>query len=495
MDSISVINIGIDVNLKEYLNEIKYVFGNIANICGYPYKINLIGLDKKIAGPQDKLAIYYGSFIQDIEAPIKVLYSRNDYLKANALSPVDFYEVSDIPFIKFDKARECVQENGSGGIVFLNDIFFSSFWMLTGHQENSYHQDGRGNYHLAGTFYLKNALNEKPIVSIYANIIKKYLLRNNGSLGIAEPMSLPYANQSKRAAIALSHDVDYPQMVKWIECLRIIGKKGFSGLKYLLPIMNGSCNFWKFAEWMEFEKSLCAKSAFYFMGCKGSLLEYFLGKPDVFYDIRTKEFSEAFSSIRDAGFEIGMHASFNAYKSAEAFLKEKDSVEQTSKAKVYGNRHHYWHLKPRDNQDTLKMHERAGLLYDSSLLYEFYPGFRRGICHPFYPYDITERREIKVLQLPPAWMDNQFDSHIKENRMQDPQAYAKGIMNTVLMNNGVLVLDYHVRGMNEIFYPRYGSWLKSLFLKEINIGEFNFLSPLEVAQGWIKHTSRINQIE
>jgi hypothetical protein len=487
----SVINIGIDIGLKAYLNEIEYVVSNFANICGYVYKIILIGPDKKIPGTQDKLAIYYGLYIQDVEAPIRVLCSRNDYLKVHSFSPLDFCDENGIPFIKFTETQRCAQENGSGGVTFFNDIFFSSFWMLTGHQEKTYYQDLRGNYHLSGTFYLKNALNEKPIVSIYANIIKKYLLRNKGNLGMGEPMPLPYTSVSKRAAISLSHDVDYPEMVRWIECLRIIRKRGAGGLKYLVPIINGSCNFWKFSEWMEFENMLQAKSAFYFMGSKGSLLEYFLGRPDAFYDINTKKFSDLFSLIRDAGFEIGMHASYNAYRSAEVFINEKHKIEQASKVKVYGNRHHYWHLKPRDNQDTLKMHEKAGLLYDSSLLYEFYPGFRRGICHPFYPYDSTERRQINVLQLPPAWMDFQFDYHTSKNGVRDAVSYAGNIMNTVSGNNGIMVLDYHARGMNEIFYPRCGAWLKALFSGGVD--EFNFLSPVQIANSWIEHVSRIGQ--
>lgn len=485
-----IINIGIDINLRGYLNEIKYVFSNFANIGGYAYKLIFIDSNKKASDLKDKLAIYYGFFIKDIKAPIKILYSRNNYLSVNSLAPIGCCEEKDIPFIKFVEAEKCIQDNRDG-VIFLNDIVFSSFWMLIGHQENSYHQDRYGNYNLRNTFYLKNALNTKPIVSIYANTIKKYLLQNKSALGIEESISLPYIDKLKKAAIVLSHDVDYPEMIKWIECFRIIGKRKLHSLKFLLPIIKGSCNFWKFSEWVEFEKSIPAKSAFYFMGRQGSLLEYFLGKPDSFYDIKTKKFDNLFCLLRDEGFEIGMHASFNAYKSKDAFFAEKTNVEKASNSIVYGNRHHYWHLNPQNNQDTLKIHEKVGLLYDSSLHFEFYPGFRRGICHPFYPYDTYERREIKVLQLPVAWMDNQFVSHIQKNKIKDSTSWARNIMDKILMNNGILVLDYHVRGMNDIFYPKYGTWLKNLFLE--GISGFNFFTPVQITRCWLKYVTNLNQ--
>ena len=486
-----LVNIGIDNNLKKYSNEIEYVFRIFMNICGYPFRLVYIDLDKKYSDQVNKLGLYYGTSPECINASIKIKYLGHDYLGASSVAPIGYAEENDIPFVKFVETGRCMQDD-AGNPVFLNDIVFSSFWVLTGGQENSYYQDRYGNYHLEDTFYLKNSLNIKPLVSIYATIIKKYLLRHKDGLGFGKPQSLPYICESKKAAIALSHDVDYPEIIKWIECIRILGKKKLSGLKFLLPIINGSCNFWKFPEWVEFEKAIFAKSAFYFMGRQGSLLEYFLGRPDAFYDIKTKKFSELFTFLKDEGFEIGMHASFNAYKSKDIFLAEKISVEQASKAIIYGNRHHYWHLKPGDNQDTLKIHEKVGLLYDSSLHFEFYPGFRRGICHPFYPYDISERRQIRVLQLPPAWMDNQFDSHNKKNKIQDEIGYARKIMKIVSATEGVLTLDYHVRGMNEEFYPKYGAWLKRLLLQDDCFRDFNFITPVKIAQCWAEHAKNIN---
>ena len=42
-----LINIGIDINLKIYSNEVEYIFRNFMNICGYPSRLVFIDPDKK----------------------------------------------------------------------------------------------------------------------------------------------------------------------------------------------------------------------------------------------------------------------------------------------------------------------------------------------------------------------------------------------------------------------------------------------------------------
>jgi hypothetical protein len=109
----------------------------------------------------------------------------------------------------------------------------------------------------------------------------------------------------------------------------------------------------------------------------------------------------------------------------------------------------------------LRRHEEAGLAYDSSLGLEFYPGFRRGTCHPFHPYLPAERRPLAITQVPPAWMDDHYDRRLVKNGIADPAASASALLAVARETRGVVVVDYHVRGMNEDFFPRYGAWLKT----------------------------------
>src|SRR5436305_1810711 len=135
-----------------------------------------------------------------------------------------------------------------------------------------------------------------------------------------------------------------------------------------------------------------------------------------------------FGQLADEGCEVGLHPSYHAYRSLAQLQSEKEALEKVAGVSVKGNRHHYWHLDPRSPADTLRLHERAGLLYDSSLAFDFYPGFRRGVCHPFRIFHPGERRELNLVELPPAWMDDHFDRRLIQNGVTDPNAHARQLV-------------------------------------------------------------------
>jgi len=149
--------------------------------------------------------------------------------------------------------------------------------------------------------------------------------------------------------------------------------------------------------------------------------------PDTFYDIGSPAFRKLFGELRQAGFEIGLHASYRAFASPEQFAAEIGHLEAVSGGKVVGNRHHYWHMNPSDPEATLKLHETLGLDYDSSLIHNRYVGWRRGIAHPYFPFVQAERREIGTLQVPATWMDNQLFG-LRGDNPGDPWELLKAVV-------------------------------------------------------------------
>jgi hypothetical protein len=157
---------------------------------------------------------------------------------------------------------------------------------------------------------------------------------------------------------------------------------------------------------------------------------------------------------------------------------------------VIGARHHFWHLDPAAPFETLRIHEKAGLLYDSSLAFEFYPGFRRGVCHPFHVFDPIERRELNSLELAPAWMDDHFSRRLEQNRIPDPEDYARQLIEVARITNGIILVDYHVRGMNQDFFPQYGKWLMEFVEKYVN-NSFTFVTPSGLAQDYLRYENTL----
>ena len=57
-------------------------------------------------------------------------------------------------------------------------------------------------------------------------------------------------------------------------------------------------------------------------------------------------------------------------------------------------------------------------------------------------------------------------------------------------DGGITVVDYHSRGMNADFYPRYGPWLRQ-FLEEHSAPSTNFAQPCQVVQMYREYEAQI----
>ncbi len=474
---VAALNVGIHPSLADSAEEIKYVFRTLLHTAGFACHFSW-------AQPERPgLDVYYGPPGASAEAAVHI-NARGRLTDAPSASPQSFVESAGLGLIGFDSdAASC--ERAGNRVRFTYDIIFTSYWLLAGGAERDATRDRFDNLDLTGSFLLQHGLLSRPLVSEYAAFLREFF-RQQGR----QPLPLPWCAQGAQAAMAFSHDVDYPQMIRSIEVLRLLRDRGWKGLRPAGDVLAGRSHFWKFAAWVEWEKRIGARSAFYFSTRRGSLLQYAAGTPDCFYDVRSREFRELFQYLNDQGCEVGLHASYHAHRSATQLHAERESLEAAAGMPVEGNRHHYWRLDPAAPHETLLRHEHAGFAYDSSLAFEFYPGWRRGMCHPFHVFHPGERREIKTLQLPPAWMDDHFDRRLEKNRIADPVEHARSLLHTARAHNGIVVLDYHVRGMNSDFFPRYGPWLVQ-FVRENVDSSFAFLTPRDLARAYAEHESQL----
>jgi len=474
---VTPLRIGIDPALASSSAEIKYTFRTLLRIAGFPYEFSWMG-----EGEQHRpIDIYYGRRAGGCPATITISASGNNFAEAGRLEPRALLESEIVPCLIFDREHPETCYFRRDGIHFSNDIVLTCYWLLTGLWEARFPRDRRDNFYLGDSFFISNGLAAAPLVSVYGTFLRTYLERFG-----KRPLSLPWNSGAKRAAFALTHDVDYPQIIRSIEILRLLSTRGLASLQPIRGVLDGTNHFWKFADWVEFAKTRQARPAFYFMARKGSLPQYALGTPDVFYDIRSCEFRELFRELLQEGCELGLHASYHAHRSAEMLQAEKQALEEVAGVPIQGNRHHYWHLDPFAPHETLRKQEQAGFRYDSSLEFEFYPGYRRGIAHPFHVFHTGERRELNILELPPAWMDDHFDRRRKQNGILDCAGYARRLVQAAQKTSGMVIVDYHQRGMNHSFYPRYGMWLMD-FIKENLDSTIRFYTPDELARQYMDY--------
>ena len=334
-------------------------------------------------------------------------------------------------------------------------------------------------------FFNKNNLFHKPLVNSYGLFIRKLFEKTH--------KFLPNWPNNKKFALAVTHDVDHPEIHRFYDSIRF-----FRSLNSQMKSdLKSKESFWKFRDWINLEASLGIKSAFYFCPRKGNVLDYILFRlgfnrpPDPIYDIKDKKYEEVINLIESGGFEIGLHASYNSHFSSKKFISEKEKLEFFTKDKVSGVRHHYWNLGSRKYQ-TFLYHQTAGLKYDCSLAFQTNTGFRNLISTPFKLYSKDKSRELKLWELPTSFMDDHLFGYFKENG-NSKQGEIDSLVKSVVDSEGLLCIDFHVRVLNENFFP---GW-KEIFLNIINkvnsFGNYYVDTPNNIIQHCIERERKINK--
>lgn len=374
--------------------------------------------------------------------------------------------------------------NESGRLIIHRDIVFDVFWLLTGQEETHFPKNRHGHVDLTGTPYLEDQTLRKGLASGIGARFERLI----GETGI--PPGEPRWTHGKRAAAALSHDVDYPEVVRWLEPLRVVMRQGVRGLPAALDVLTGKRHHWQFDSWLALERAFDTPSVFYFVARQGSLREYALGTPDSFYDIRAPHFRRLFRTLIDAGCEIGLHSSYHAYASIEQFAREKRLLEEVASVPVVGNRHHYWHLDPANPEATLAIHEQLGFAYDASLTHDRYIGWRRGSCWPYFPLLQAERRELRTLQLPTGWMDSQLFLQRAANP-GSPNEVLRALADQTAAQGGLLLVNVHDYVFDEALFPGWSATVRHLWEYLVARGDFWMATPAAIAAHWRHRYQRL----
>jgi hypothetical protein len=365
-----------------------------------------------------------------------------------------------------------------GCVTCERDVILDVFCLATGQEERAWPHNKHGHHDLSSTTFHRERALRLALVSSLGH----WLERTFQKLGFPTPT--PRWPYGKRAAACLTHDVDYPEIIRWAEPIRILLRQGWHGLSAIKSVISCVGTHWHFSSWVRLEQQFNARSAFYFVARKGSLPEFALGTPDPFYDIQSARFAPVFRNLTTEGFEIGLHTSYRTFENRYAMAAERLHLQLASGQEICGNRHHYLHMKPGDPENTLLMHERVGFRYDSSLYHDRYVGWRRGLSWPFFPFHQALRRELKTLQITTTWMDNQLFGHHSENP-GDPTEILQGLADTALEQGGCICLNIHDYVYDDVLFPGWRKAYTDLLGYLSAHSDIWIVPPREIAEHWI----------
>ncbi len=152
---------------------------------------------------------------------------------------------------------------------------------------------------------------------------------------------------------------------------------------------------------METSERYDLQSTFYFMaGASDPRFDgsYLMSDPPV---------RDLLMKINRRGHEVGLHASYETFRSAELMQAEFDALKAACRAvgfdqTMWGVRQHYLRF---ETPTTWRNQNAAGLAYDSTLGFADANGFRAGTCREYPVFDLLDRRTLELRERPLIFMD------------------------------------------------------------------------------------------
>ena len=152
---------------------------------------------------------------------------------------------------------------------------------------------------------------------------------------------------------------------------------------------------------MTTSERLGLRSTFFFLASAAS------GGNDGRYRLTDRPITRLLTRIHERGHEIGLHASYDSYRSKDELSAEFDALRAACAAvgidqAQWGVRQHFLRF---ENPQTWRNHAAAGFQYDSTLAFADHVGFRAGTSHEFQVFDLEVRRPLAVRERPLVVMD------------------------------------------------------------------------------------------
>jgi hypothetical protein len=356
----------------------------------------------------------------------------------------------------------------SGNLIFTHDYIKSSFYFFSFIQELDTSQlDNLGRFSYSNSIQKRLNCITIPVVNYYFEIILQGIeLFCNHHNFIFKRRRL-----FERFGFFLSHDVDRIAFYYWrvtaykikqllglapLSYNRLLTFKLFlKGLLFLINPFPQKDPYWNFEEMIKFEKELGIHSTFYFLHNENR-------KTASNYKLGDKKIKTLIKTLKDSGFEVGLHGTISSATNRESMLQQvKSFVDELDYAPL-GIRQHFLCFS---NPLTFKLQEEAGLKYDTTLIFAEHEGFRNGYCYPFYPYDFENEKKMNILEIPLLFMESGALKY-RNLSFDEIKQSVFNLIDEVKKFGGIFSMLWHNSNLNDYEYPYINQFYNKL-LKEI----------------------------
>lgn len=402
--------------------EIRYIFDTILSSIGYFYEYV-----EKIPDYEDRnniYIIYEQKWINSLNCNIITIYKSSDEInKIYSTGWIDlkfieekipiFYEriknLSNMPIFKYENGDIAVAKTNNNGFLNINigfDFIKIILFFLTRTEEIEHiNNDKLGRFSASQSIISQYNLKEKPIIDVYLIFIRYILsiIVNNNHVALIRKELWP---GGKKFAVCLTHDVDkvyfkafYGFAFGIIQIIKNLflfdfksAKKAYKKCKRMAFAKNDP--YWNFKKWVELERQFGYRSTFFFLARKRRFL---FKHKDLRYSLNQPKVVNAINYLQQEGWDIGLYGDVDSFLDTQKLKKEKIRLENLVNSEILGVRQHYFRIKL---PQTQHVQQDAGFLYDSTLGWHDSIGFRCAMSYPFYFFNISTKKKLKILEIP-----------------------------------------------------------------------------------------------
>jgi len=317
------------------------------------------------------------------------------------------------------------------------DVFAASFFFVSRYEEYMpYRKDQYGRFTAHESFAYKNGFLQKPIINIWAREIVKLIKRDY-------PNFEPDYQQFK---FIPTYDIDQAWAYYQKDFTRNIGgllrniwhfDPRLIGQRLRVIFGKEKDPFDTFDYQFNLQKKYHLKPIYFVLFAK-------FGPFDKNISRSNNTFRALIKSLADKA-KIGIHLSYASNENPELIRKESNDLANVIKVEITRSRQHYLKLHL---PDTYRNLIALDILEDYTMGYAAEPGFRAGICTPFYFYDLDYETETKLLVYPFAVMDGTLRDY-KDVGIEEAKAIIQSLIYEVKAVNGTFISLWHNESLSD----------------------------------------------
>lgn len=292
------------------------------------------------------------------------------------------------------------------------DVFNWMGWLLSRAEEYGGAVDSHGRFLRDTSIASLAGCDHEPILDEMVATVRQVFVSYCESINVRVQKHSPWP-LGKRAAVWISHDVDHAEPRSLPVAFRkaigailtddpAVRSRRWKDAVNLLrrPAINP---YWQMDDFSRISLAAGSPSTYFVLPHTSRMVSEG-GRRVRRYDVRQHSVVQLMHRLSDAGFELGLHVTYDAHDYSQGLKSDLETFEACAPPN-YGSRGARCHYLRFTVPDTWRREEAAGLYYDSSLGWSSDWGFRSGSSLPYHPFDRELSRQFNLWELEVNLMD------------------------------------------------------------------------------------------